>query len=136
MHFKKDNVYHVYNQGNNRKLLSSYARVFNSQNNRTGSLFRQKTKAKSLTDEEDSGSAVVRNDQDYCINCFQYIHENPVLARLVKHPRDWKWSSYGLYERNEKSEFCNIELAKKYCGYSENDFDKRRDLSQFDTIVE
>src|SRR6266540_4672310 len=29
-----------------RKLLSGYARVFNKQNNRSGSLFRQKTKAK------------------------------------------------------------------------------------------
>ena len=33
-----------------RKLLSGYARIFNSRNERSGSLFRQKSKAKCLSD--------------------------------------------------------------------------------------
>jgi putative transposase len=76
-----------------RKLLSSYARIFNKRYNQTGSLFRQKTKAKNIGEEE----MVVTNKytfQDYCSNCFLNIHQNPVAAGLVKVPGDWQFSSY------------------------------------------
>jgi REP element-mobilizing transposase RayT len=82
-----------------RKLLSGYARVFNSKYERSGSLFRQKTKAKWIT-------GLVRKEkrvytaEEYCTNCFQYIHANPVAAGLVTHPSDWKWSSYNFYAGN------------------------------------
>jgi len=26
------------------------------------------------------------------------MHANPVIRGLVKHPRDWKWSSWGFYQ--------------------------------------
>ena len=59
-----------------QKLLSTYTHEFNIKNNRTGSLFRPKTKAKNLTEE-----AEVVIDQpgktDYLFNCFNYIHNNP-----------------------------------------------------------
>lgn len=32
---------------------------------------------------------------------LDYIHMNPVKERLVKHPRDWPWSSWTFYERGE-----------------------------------
>jgi len=28
---------------------------------------------------------------------LEYIHANPVQRKLVKHPRDWPWSSYSFY---------------------------------------
>lgn len=28
---------------------------------------------------------------------LRYMHENPVKRGLVKHPRDWPWSSWGFY---------------------------------------
>ena len=28
---------------------------------------------------------------------LNYMHANPVIRRLVKHPRDWRWSSWGFY---------------------------------------
>jgi putative transposase len=28
---------------------------------------------------------------------LNYMHANPVIRRLVKHPRDWAWSSWGFY---------------------------------------
>ncbi len=30
---------------------------------------------------------------------FEYIHRNPVGARLVRRPEDWKWSSYRFYAK-------------------------------------
>src|SRR5258708_5290116 len=65
-----------------RKLLSGYARIFNNQHQRSGSVFRQKTKSKCLSDIKiTSDSSYVQ--QDYFINCFHYIHQNPFVAKLV-----------------------------------------------------
>jgi len=30
---------------------------------------------------------------------LNYMHANPVIRGLVKHPRDWRWSSWGFYYR-------------------------------------
>jgi REP-associated tyrosine transposase len=30
---------------------------------------------------------------------LEYIHQNPVAAGLVKHARDWRWSSYSHYAK-------------------------------------
>jgi putative transposase len=32
---------------------------------------------------------------------LDYIHTNPVKRRLVVHPKDWPWSSWGLYATGE-----------------------------------
>jgi putative transposase len=32
---------------------------------------------------------------------LHYMHANPVLRRLVKHPKDWAWSSWSFYEEGE-----------------------------------
>ena len=104
-----------------RKLLSGYARIYNKRYQQTGSLFRQKTKAKNVAESD----WVVRqhyNLQDYCSNCFSYIHQNPVLAGLVKNAGDWQFSSYLDYASLRKGSLCNKVLATKYCGYEERDF--------------
>ncbi|MGB2622827.1 MAG: hypothetical protein WA857_16525 [Candidatus Acidiferrum sp.] len=28
---------------------------------------------------------------------MNYMHANPVMRGLVKHPKDWAWSSWGFY---------------------------------------
>jgi putative transposase len=32
---------------------------------------------------------------------LHYMHANPVLRRLVNHPKDWPWSSWSFYEQGE-----------------------------------
>jgi hypothetical protein len=32
---------------------------------------------------------------------LNYIHANPVIRKLVKHPKDWPWSSWSEYMRDE-----------------------------------
>jgi hypothetical protein len=29
---------------------------------------------------------------------LNYMHANPVIRGLVKHPKDWQWSSWGFYQ--------------------------------------
>lgn len=68
-------------------MLSSYAKAINKQENRSGSLFKPKTKAKSLSE----------GDRNYAETCFHYIHQNPPKAKLVENIEDWKFSSYRDY---------------------------------------
>jgi len=33
---------------------------------------------------------------------LNYMHANPVIRGLVEHPKDWPWSSWGFYFKDEK----------------------------------
>jgi len=89
-----------------RTLLSSYTRAINNQENRTGSLFQQNTKIKCLESEDVS--------IDYPLICFQYIHQNPVKAKLVKQFEDWEMSSFREYAGITSKFYCNHKLARKH----------------------
>ena len=104
-----------------RKLLSGYARTFNDQYEKSGSLFRQKTKAKCLSDYDLINSGKSWALSDYYFNCFYYIHYNPVQTGLVLCENDWRWSSYRYYAGLEKLSICNKELARSLDLYHEND---------------
>jgi putative transposase len=32
---------------------------------------------------------------------LNYMHANPLIRRLVKHPKDWPWSSWSFYAKHE-----------------------------------
>lgn len=104
-----------------RKLLSGYARIFNSQNQRTGSMFRQKTKSKCLNDIIVKPGSQYQA-QDYFINCFHYIHQNPVAAKLTTKPEDWEFSSFRDYTGLRNGNLCKKELATSYCNYNIENF--------------
>jgi putative transposase len=61
-------------------LQSNYAKIINNRENRSGSLFQQKTKAKLL------------ETIDYAVTAFWYIHRNPVKSGLVNNIQDWEYS--------------------------------------------
>ena len=80
-------------------LLSSYTQAVNKQQNRSGSLFRSKTKSKKI------------DDLYYALTCFLYIHQNPLRANLTNHLDDWMFSSYRDYAGIRKGDLCNMKLA-------------------------
>ncbi len=65
-------------------LGRKFVRYVNRRYNRTGSLWEGRFKA-SLIDSE-----------AYLLTCMRYIEMNPVRARMVVHPGDYRWSSYGV----------------------------------------
>ena len=86
-------------------LLASYTRAINKQENTTGSLFRDKTKAECLTQIHGitpsfyntgfgTGVFIPDHEKEYPQVCFNYIHQNPVKAGLVKEAEDWEFSSF------------------------------------------
>ncbi len=78
-----------------RLLQSSYAKVINKQLDRTGNLFQQKAKAKFVSEE------------NYSTTAFHYIHQNPVIAGLVKGVEDWPYSSFSDYAKIRDGNLCN-----------------------------
>ncbi len=90
-----------------RLLLSEYAQDFNKWNNRSGSLFRQKTKAKDMSEND---------DLSYVVTCFNYIHQNPAVAGIVKMAKDWDYSSMKDYLQIRQGTICNQVLAFELLG--------------------
>ena len=95
-----------------RNLLSSYTQAINNQNNTTGSLFQQNTKAK----------AIVKGSANYDLTCLHYIHQNPVAAKLVKRMEDWPYSSFRDYCGLNNETICNIALAVDLLGLNMGTF--------------
>lgn len=95
-----------------RLLLSSYAKGINIQQGNSGSLFRQKTKYKLL--EVDS--------KNYSFTCFNYIHQNPMKAKLVDKMENWPYSSFVDYWKNNENSICNKILAEDLIGFNLLDF--------------
>ncbi|XOV91206.1 MAG: transposase [Bacteroidota bacterium] len=105
VHTKED--FDTNNFGNGlRVMLRSYARAINIQEGRTGSLFQQHTKIKSLEGEG------TRSEGNYPLTCFHYIHQNPLKARLVRKMDDYEMSSFNDYLRPSRESICNRELAR------------------------
>ena len=65
-----------------QSLGSYYVRYINTTYERTGTLWEGRFKS-SLADSE-----------EYLLNLYRYIEMNPVRAGMVRHPRDYPWSSY------------------------------------------
>ena len=86
-----------------RHLLSSYTQAINKQNNSTGSLFQQNTKAK----------PIVKGSRKYDQICLHYIHQNPLKANLAKKMEEWEFSSFLDYCGKRNGTLCNKELAVK-----------------------
>ncbi|HEX5150408.1 MAG TPA: hypothetical protein VFW07_03105 [Parafilimonas sp.] len=84
-----------------RLLLSSYTKGIQKQQQFKGNLFQQKTKAKPVSGTERS----------YAFIAFNYIHQNPYNAGLVKKIEDWEFSSFRDYIGMRKGNLCNQQLA-------------------------
>lgn len=97
-----------------RLLNSGYSTEYNNKYSRTGSLFRQKTKFKILENRKDN----------YPFICFNYIHQNPLKAGLVKKMEDWKYSSFQYYLGIRKGTLCNFDLAEQLIDIQKDDFYK------------
>lgn len=65
-----------------RQLNGLYAQRFNQRNQRVGHLLQGRYKA------------ILVDKDNYLLELCRYVVLNPVRARIVKDPKDWKWSSY------------------------------------------
>src|SRR3989338_7103559 len=73
-----------------RHIDGVYAQVFNKRRRRVGPLFQGRYKA------------IVVEKESYSLEISRYIHLNPVKAKMVERPEQWKWSSYRMFLGKEK----------------------------------
>jgi len=106
-------------------MLRSYTNAINKKHNRSGKLFREKTKAECITCADritpsfyntNAGTQIniIDPEKQYPEICFHYIHQNPVKAGLVKKATDWEFSSARDYMNLRKGKLVNKEIAKQY----------------------
>lgn len=106
-------------------LLRSYTRAINLQEGRTGSLFRPHTKAECLTAPQGITPSFFNStfgtrinvripEKEYPQACFNYIHQNPIQAKLTKLPEDWEFSSYPDYCGARVGKLINRKRAEEF----------------------
>ena len=106
-------------------LLASYTRAINKQQQTSGTLFRQKTKAECVNCPKGiTPSFIKRNgvteiniqhpEKQYTQVCFNYIHQNPVKAKLALQTTDWEFSSAIDYANLRDGKLINKKIAAEY----------------------
>lgn len=85
-----------------RYINLAYTKYFNNKYNLVGHLFQGRYRAEII----DSDS--------YNLQTSRYIHLNPVKASMVERPIDYKWSSYGVYMGQAKSDIVNEQKILSY----------------------
>jgi REP element-mobilizing transposase RayT len=77
-----------------RQLNGVYTQAYNKRYGRTGHLFQGRYKA------------VLIQKDSHLLEVCRYVVLNPVRARSVENPWDWKWSSYGATSGCETAHPC------------------------------
>ncbi|MCF6347576.1 MAG: hypothetical protein L3J20_04650 [Flavobacteriaceae bacterium] len=133
MQLEKGYIYHIYNQGNNQRKIF-YKRenyLFFSEKIKTYILpyadilawclmpnhfhlmVLVKEEELSLESDKMTQSHLITEKQ-YPQVCFNYIHQNPVKANLVKNETDWEFSSAKNYANLKEGKLVNKEVAFEY----------------------
>jgi putative transposase len=77
-----------------RQLNGVYTQAFNKRRNRTGHLFQGRYKA------------ILIQKDSHLLEVCRYVVLNPIRARMVEKPDDWKWSSYLATAGKEQPHAC------------------------------
>ncbi len=81
-----------------KHLNGLYTQRFNKIHGRDGTLFRGRYKA------------ILIDADEYLTSVVRYIHLNPVEARCVKKPQNYRWSSHRAYfETKEATKWLNVQ---------------------------
>jgi len=109
-------------------MLRSYTRAINKQENRTGKLFREQTKAECADCHDGLSPSFISSDgvteinitqseNQYPQRLFEYIHNNPVKANIVDRAIDYEFSSAMDYASLRNGDLINIDVASKYIDF-------------------
>ena len=106
-------------------MLRSYSQAVNKQQNYSGKLIKEKTKAECvncpkgiepsfITKSGITQINILQAEKQYPKICFDYIHNNPTKANLVKQNPDWEFSSAIDYANLRNGKLINKYRAIEY----------------------
>ena len=84
-----------------QRLFNRYTKAFNRRYGRSGTLL------------EGPYRAIRVDDQVYLLHLVQYIHLNPVMAGLVRHPGDWPFSDFNQWAVRAKPVLGDHRLRRE-----------------------
>lgn len=102
-------------------LTSGYSQAINKQQNRQGSLWVHATKAKKISGQTYFGIENF-NKRDIVFTCFNYIHQNPVEAKLVSKIEEWEFSSFRDFVGIRNGKLINKTIAHEIINYDKENF--------------
>ncbi len=111
-------------------MLRSFTRAINKQENNSGSLFKSHTKAECVNCFNETTPSFVSDkmisshlitEKQYPQACFDYIHQNPVKANIVKNETDYEFSSAKDYAGLDNDKLINKTVAFEYIDYNKSD---------------
>ena len=100
-----------------KALSARMTRHFNRLEGRTGTLWESRYK-----------SSPVQTDQ-YLLSCCRYIELNPVRAKMVGQPGEYRWSSYAARMGGEGSDW--LDLDPMYLGLGDEEPIRRQKYQAF-----
>jgi len=89
-----------------QSLGRRYVRHINTLHRRTGTLWEGRYRAAPIDSEE------------YFVSCCRYIEMNPVRARMVARPGDWRWSSYRAHAHGKEDALAAFHPMLRRLGRS------------------
>ena len=103
-----------------QKTNTSYAKLYNKEKNRVGYVFRDRYYSQPIMTEQQLWS------------CIAYIHNNPIVAKMVNKPFDYRYSSYSEYV--EKKGIIGEESIKLAFGSRNNYIEIFRGIHNDDNL--
>lgn len=85
-----------------KRVHSRYACNFNNKYNYVGHLFQDRYKGKLIGDDL------------YMLEVSRYVHLNPVKAKIIDKPENYRWSSYNTFIGEKEDEFINPDIVLNY----------------------
>ncbi|MFH1354130.1 MAG: transposase [bacterium] len=82
------------------RLLTSYAKYFNTREHRSGSLF------------VNPFHSVLVDGDEQLLHVSRYIHLNPFVAHMINNPSTYRWSSLPEYINKVRAVVCHKSLLK------------------------
>ena len=112
-----NNHYHLFIetlQPNLSKIMqyinTAYTSYYNKKRKKIGHLFQGRYKS------------IIVDEDSYFLELTRYIHLNPVRARIVTSPQEYKWSSYQGYIKATTDKYIDKEELERYVGMSEKEY--------------
>jgi putative transposase len=101
---------------------NSLAKTFNTAHMRYSQYFNKKRKVKGHLWQGRLFSCVL--DETHLISAVRYIERNPVRAKMVKSPLDWKYSSAKAHTGGKEEFLCSVKELFNYIEFDEKKWKK------------
>lgn len=106
----------IYEMSKYMRLVNSiFAKDYNKATGRVGYVFRDRFNSQYIDSKE------------YLLKCLRYIHMNPVKAKMVDNPEEYKFSSYNNFLK--KNGFINDNVINKIFGHKNDYLEKFMNIS-------